>query len=94
MNRGDTELMLGRLIEAAHERASSLAEADVVIVNTCAVKGPTQKRVLRRLEELQKLDGKHIIVAGCLPLIDLPSVERLGTFAGVISNKSLNSIGD
>ena len=94
MNQGDTELMLGRLAEVGHEHVPSLGEADVVIVNTCAVKGPTQKRVLRRLEELRGLNGKPIIVAGCLPLIDLPSIERLGDFDGIISCRSLSSIAE
>jgi MiaB-like tRNA modifying enzyme len=92
MNRGDTELMLGCLKEAGHEPTSNLSDADVIIVNTCAVKGPTQRRVLRRLRELRELDGKPIVVAGCLPLIDLASIERLGTFAGLVSCHSLGSI--
>lgn len=94
MNRGDSELILGCLKAAGHEPAARLEDADLLIVNTCAVKGPTQRRVLRRLQELRQLDGKHIIVAGCLPLIDLPSIERLGTFAGMISCHSINSIAD
>jgi len=92
MNRGDTELMLGCLKDAGHEPTSNLSEADIVIVNTCAVKGPTQRRVLWRLRELRELDGKPIVVAGCLPLIDLKSIERLGTFAGLVSCHSLGSI--
>jgi MiaB-like tRNA modifying enzyme len=92
MNRGDTELMLGCLKEAGHEPTSNLSEADIIVVNTCAVKGPTQRRVLRRLRELRELDGKPIVVAGCLPLIDLGSIERLGTFAGLVSCHSLGSI--
>ena len=49
MNRGDTELMLGCLKEAGHEPTPDLSEADIIVVNTCAVKGPTQRRVLWRL---------------------------------------------
>jgi threonylcarbamoyladenosine tRNA methylthiotransferase CDKAL1 len=92
MNRGDSELMLGCLKAAGHEPVENLDDADLLIINTCAVKGPTQRRVLRRLRELRKLDGKRIIVAGCLPLIDLPSVERLGTFEGIVSCHSVGSI--
>jgi len=92
MNRGDSELMLGCLKAAGHEPTENLEDADLLIINTCAVKGPTQRRVLRRLGELRRLDGKRIVVAGCLPLIDLPSVERLGTFASVVSCHSVSSI--
>ncbi|KUO41698.1 MAG: hypothetical protein AVW06_00820 [Hadesarchaea archaeon DG-33-1] len=92
MNRGDSELMLGCLKAAGHEPVTKLEDADLLIINTCAVKGPAQRRVLRRLGELRQLDGKKIVVAGCLPLIDLSSIDRLGTFAGIISCHSIDSI--
>jgi MiaB-like tRNA modifying enzyme len=69
-----------------------LEDADLILVNTCAVKGPTQRRVLNRLEKLHRLNGKDVVVAGCLPLIDLKSIDRLGTFAGIVSCHSLDSI--
>ncbi len=93
-NRGDTELMLGQLATAGHEVVSNLAEADTVIINTCAVKGTTYRKMLRRLKELRNSDGKHVVVAGCLPLIDPASVERVGTFAGVISCKSVGAVAE
>jgi threonylcarbamoyladenosine tRNA methylthiotransferase CDKAL1 len=91
-NRGDTELMLGQLAAAGHEMVSSLAKADVVVVNTCAVKGATHRKMLRRLKELQDSNGRRVVVAGCLPLIDLASVEQIGTFAGIISCKSIGEV--
>jgi MiaB-like tRNA modifying enzyme len=92
MNLGDTELILGHLKEAGHEPVNNLNEAEIIVVNTCGVKGPTQRKVLRRLKELSKMNGKKIIVAGCLPLIDLPSIERAGDFAGIITCHSINLI--
>lgn len=92
MNLGDTELILGLLKEAGHEAVNNLNDAEIIVVNTCGVKGPTQRKVLRRLKELSKLDGKKIIVAGCLPLIDLPSIEQVGEFAGIITCHTINLI--
>ncbi|MEA1904375.1 MAG: hypothetical protein U9M97_00625, partial [Candidatus Hadarchaeota archaeon] len=94
MNRADSELMLGRLAQAGHEVTEKLEDADLILVNTCAVKGPTQRRVLKRLEKLRQLDGKNVVVAGCLPLIDIKSIDRLGTFAGIVSCHSLDSIAE
>ena len=88
-NRGDTELMLGQLAAAGHELVPAPEEADVLIINTCAVKGTTHRRMLRRLRELGNSNGKRVVVAGCLPLIDLASIERIGKFAGIISCKSI-----
>lgn len=92
MNKGDSELILGRLIEAGHRVVDDIEDADLILVNTCAVKGPTQRRVLRRLEELRQLDGKKVVVAGCLPLIDQRSIDRVGTFEGMVSCHTIDSI--
>lgn len=93
MNLGDTELMLGRLERAGHEITEDFDAADMVLVNTCAVKGPTMNRVLYRLKEL-KQENKKILVAGCLPLINLEAIKRIGPFEGIISCQSTDSIDE
>ena len=92
MNRSDAELMLGQLAAAGHEVVQNPAKADAIIVNTCAVKGTTYRRMLRRLRELRNSDGKRVVVAGCLPLIDLASIEQIGVFAGIVSCRSVGEI--
>ena len=89
-NRGDEELMLGQLVERGYTPARRFDEADVVIVNTCAVKGVTHRKMIRRLREL-RANGKRVVVAGCLPLIDPASIEEVGDF-GMVSCKSLDAI--
>jgi hypothetical protein len=46
MNEYDSAMILTILEAAGHERASGLADADVVIVNTCAVRARAETRVL------------------------------------------------
>jgi MiaB-like tRNA modifying enzyme len=94
MNRGDAELMLGQLAAAGHEVVTDPAKADAIILNTCAVKGTTYRKMLRRLRELRNSDGKRIVVAGCLPLIDLASIEQIGAFAGIVSCRSIGGIAE
>jgi MiaB-like tRNA modifying enzyme len=93
-NRADTELMLGQLVAAGFEIVSDPRQAEVILINTCAVKGTTHRKMLHRLRELQDFDGKHVVVAGCLPLIDLSSLEGIGTFAGIISCRSVGEVGE
>ncbi len=93
-NRGDAELMLGQLATAGHEVVTDPAKADAIILNTCAVKGTTYRKMLRRLRELRNSDGKRVIVAGCLPLIDLASIEQIGDFAGIVSCRSVGEIAE
>ncbi len=92
-NRGDSELMLGILSKRGHSPVRGLKEADVVIVNTCAVKGTTYRKMLKRLQELNRV-GKPVIVTGCLPMIDFNSTRKAGSFAAVLSCRSLTQIGD
>jgi len=94
MNRSDAELMLGQLAAAGHEVIQNPGKADAIIVNTCAVKGTTYRRMLRRLKELRKSDGKRVVVAGCLPLIDLDSIKQIGVFAGIVSCRSVGEIAE
>jgi len=90
-NRADTEIMLGLAENAGHEVVSDPTEADVVLINTCAVKGTTYRRMLGRLSNLLRTN-KRIIVAGCLPLIDPKAVADVGKFAAVMSCKSVGEL--
>jgi MiaB-like tRNA modifying enzyme len=94
MNRADSEILLGLATKAGHEVVSNLERSDLVIINTCAVKGTTYRKMLRRLRELKQLDGKRVVVAGCLPLIDLKSIDEIGVFQGIISCKSISKFGE
>ncbi len=86
-NKGDTELILGQLKQAGIPFTKNLDEADVVILNTCAVKGVTYRRMLSRIQFLRE-SGKRVVVAGCLPLIDPKSVRDLDA----ISCRSITSL--
>jgi tRNA-2-methylthio-N6-dimethylallyladenosine synthase len=70
MNVADTELMLGQLARAGYRRTESAAEADVILVNTCAIREHAEQRVYGRLGELgrHKLRRPGVVlgVAGCM----------------------------
>ena len=73
MNVADSELMLGVLGRAGYQRTGDPAEADVVLVNTCAVRDHAEQRVLSRMGELKryKRPGGVLGVVGCM-------AQRLG----------------
>lgn len=58
--------MAGLLKEAGFEIIYNSKKADVIIINSCVVKGPTEKSFFKKLEELKTLN-KPIIIAGCIP---------------------------
>jgi len=51
-------------------------EADAVIVNTCTVVGPTERRMLRRLVALR---DKSLYVTGCMPLVQREAILSICT---------------
>lgn len=80
-NLADGEVMAGCLARAGYVLVDSLAGADVVVYNTCAVKGPTENRMIDLLKRVPK--SKKLIVVGCLPLINFERLQREASFDGV-----------
>ena len=81
-NLADSEVLLGCILEAGYEQATSILEADIVIVNSCAVKGPTENRIIAKLKNLP--NNKKVIVAGCLPVINFERLLREIRFDGIV----------
>ena len=73
MNASDSELMLGALTAHGYDAAESPAGADVILVNTCAIRDHAEQRVLGRLGELKRHMGRDTVlgVTGCM-------AQRLG----------------
>lgn len=65
-NVADSEIMAGLLIKAGHSIADSADSADIIIFNTCTVKGPTETLFRKKLKQFDEL-GKKVIIAGCIP---------------------------
>jgi tRNA-2-methylthio-N6-dimethylallyladenosine synthase len=73
MNVSDSELMFGVLGREGYVRTEDPADADVLLVNTCAVRDHAEQRVLGRMGELKryKRPGDVLGVVGCM-------AQRLG----------------
>jgi len=83
-NLADGEFLSGCLLQAGFDLVYETADADVLIYNTCAVKSPTENRVIEELKSAAKLKSKKLIVAGCLPLINLERLRNEVKFDGVL----------
>jgi tRNA-2-methylthio-N6-dimethylallyladenosine synthase len=73
MNVADSELMFGVLGREGYVRAEDPQDADIMLVNTCAVRDNAEQRVIGRMGELQryKRNGSVLGVVGCM-------AQRLG----------------
>jgi MiaB-like tRNA modifying enzyme len=70
-NIADTETTTGILTKQGHQITTE-TEADIIIFNSCAVKGPTENRIINAIKQTPKT--KKTIIIGCLPKIN---IERL-----------------
>ena len=69
-NYRDEEVMGGILEKAGFKKADSLEEANIIILNTCAVRENAEDKVYGRIGELKALKAKNkdiiIAVCGCM----------------------------
>ena len=73
MNVSDTELMLGKLVSAGYDQVDVPDGADVILLNTCAIREHAEQRVIGRLGELRRHMKPDTVmgVTGCM-------AQRLG----------------
>jgi len=73
MNVSDSELMLGRLTDSGYQAVDSPDGADVILLNTCAIRDHAEQRVIGRLGELKRNMKPDSVmgVTGCM-------AQRLG----------------
>ena len=89
----DSSLMEYMLEREGFERASSIGDADVVIVNTCAVRLDTEQRIAERLEYITRVyPDKKLVVAGCLVKARPGLVARIAPRASLISPQNAHRV--
>jgi tRNA-2-methylthio-N6-dimethylallyladenosine synthase len=74
MNVSDTELMLGKLTECGYESIDQPDGADVILINTCAIRDHAEQRVIGRIGEMKSRMKRDAVlgVTGCM-------AQRLGS---------------
>jgi len=70
MNVADTEIILGHLATHGYEAVVEPADADVILLNTCAIREHAEERVVGRLTDLARLkqgrDDRLLGICGCM----------------------------
>src|SRR5688500_8359125 len=98
MNVADTELMFGVLAREGYVRSETPEGADVMLVNTCAVRDNAEQRVIGRVGELQrhKRPGTVLGVVGCMaqrlgPIV-LEKVAKVDLVVGPDAYRNLGAL--
>ncbi|MCE9574080.1 MAG: tRNA (N6-isopentenyl adenosine(37)-C2)-methylthiotransferase MiaB [Deltaproteobacteria bacterium] len=70
MNVADSDLLGGILADAGYGRAERADDAEIVLINTCAVRDKAEERVFARATELaawkRQRPGRVLAIAGCM----------------------------
>ena len=69
MNQSDSEEMAGALLAAGCPEASSMEEADLIVINSCAIRETAEAKIVGRQGYLAKLKaanpGLRVVLTGC-----------------------------
>ncbi|WP_434811788.1 tRNA (N6-isopentenyl adenosine(37)-C2)-methylthiotransferase MiaB [Microbacterium sp. bgisy189] len=88
MNVHDSERLSGSLESAGYVRAEADDEADVIVINTCAVRDNAAGKLYGTLGHLKsrkdKHDGMQIAVGGCLAQMDKDAVLDKAPWVDVV----------
>ena len=90
-NMADAEMMAGLLEREGYRIVEAPDEADVLVVVTCVVKGPTEARMVHRISKLNTL-GKPLVVAGCMPKAEGWLVRRIAPGACTVGPNSVRRV--
>ncbi|HTK44913.1 MAG TPA: hypothetical protein VL749_06145, partial [Patescibacteria group bacterium] len=69
MNRSDSEEMAGRLLAAGCAESAAMDGADLIVINTCAIREAAEAKVIGRQGELARLKSVNpslrVVMTGC-----------------------------
>jgi len=91
-NLADGEVIAGCLSAAGFNLVEDPKDAEFLVYNTCAVKSPTENRIMNLLKKVAK--DKRLVVTGCLPAINFERLDREVNFDGVTGPAPGNLIVD
>ena len=71
LNQAQTAHLSGRLTELGYGTSRSAGEADVIVVNTCAVTREAERKACQHLRRLRReAPGAFLVVTGCYAELD------------------------
>ncbi|RLF15894.1 MAG: hypothetical protein DRJ97_02520 [Thermoprotei archaeon] len=85
LNKADSDLMSSLLEDVGGVLVDSPLKADVAVINTCAVRAETERKIVRRLKELEAMKVPKLIVAGCLATYRPALIAKAVPSASLIS---------
>jgi tRNA-2-methylthio-N6-dimethylallyladenosine synthase len=78
MNEADSETLMGQLAALGYAPTADEAEADLIFINTCAIRGSAAEHALGEVGRLKALkqERPHLLLAVCGCLTQMPETVR------------------
>lgn len=76
VNRFYSEVISGKLIDQGFKIINDPRKADLIILNACSIKKPTEEKMIERAKKLSRYPG-HLIIIGCLVNTSLNKLREL-----------------
>jgi threonylcarbamoyladenosine tRNA methylthiotransferase CDKAL1 len=92
-NKNDENIMRGLLERHHHKLVSQIADADLLILNTCTVIQTTEQRMLSRLRVFKQTQ-KPLIVTGCMAAAQPQLIHSITPHALFLPPRSIHHIID
>lgn len=92
-NQNNSEILAGLLIQSGYQITNNINISEIIIINSCIVKGKTENKIKRRIQDLSKEHGgKLLIIAGCMPETDFKELGKLANNCIFLGTKHFKDI--
>lgn len=88
-NQNNGEIISGLLARNGFIIVNNPKIADIIILNTCIVKGPTLQKMQSRIKELS---NKKLVVTGCMPDVFQKQIRQINPRAILLSSHEIRTI--
>jgi threonylcarbamoyladenosine tRNA methylthiotransferase CDKAL1 len=90
-NQNSTEIMKGLVKTAKLNTTENIDYADIVVINSCIVKEPTEEKIRHKVNTLLK-EKKKVILAGCMPRLNKNKLQKENLY--LLDTKNITKITD
>ncbi len=92
-NQDNEAIMSGLLIKEGNTLVKEEGEADVLIFNTCTVKGATENRIVQNLKDLnERFPEKKILISGCMAGAQEQMLKKINPNASLVNTMHITQI--
>ncbi len=90
-NQNNSEIMAGLLLESKYGIVDSEDEADLIILNTCIVKGPTESKEIARIKRIAA-GKKKLVVAGCMSQVAERKIRKISDRIAILGIDNITEV--